>query len=129
MDARGIPGAAVCGTVPAGVVVPGLVLGACVEGGTGAVEFDGGATAGGAPTVAAAGPLFAAIGAVAHVPTQWSGNFGAAWEAPATAWKASKTSRLGRNLRRTSMVTGISQPLMKSLSRTILRWFCRFTGP
>jgi hypothetical protein len=95
-----------------------------VEGGTGAAEFAGGATAGGAPTLVAAGPLFAAMGAVAQVPTQWSGGFGAACAAP-VAVKASRRNRLGRILRRMGFVTGVGQPRKKSCSGTILRWFRR----
>jgi len=54
-------------------------MGVCVLGGVIAVELDGGATAGGAATSVAARPLLAAIGAVAHVPTQWSDAGGAAY--------------------------------------------------
>lgn len=92
----------------------GVTLGAgvCVEGGTVAAEVAGGATAGGALTLVAAGPLLAAIGAVAQVPTQWSGGFGAACEA-AVAVKASRTSRLGSSLQCECLITGVNQPRKK----------------
>jgi hypothetical protein len=99
-----------------------------VEAGTGATAFAGGATAGGATTLAAEGPLFAAMGAVAQVPTQWSGGFGAACIAAVVRVKASRTRRLGRVVRRMGVGTGVGQPRKKSFSRTILRWFCCFPG-
>src|ERR1035437_9111499 len=56
----------------------GAGVGVCVDGGVGAVELEGGATMGGAAVSVAARPLLAAMGAVAQVPTQWSGGGGAA---------------------------------------------------
>jgi len=54
------------------------VAGTCVAAGAGAVDPAGGAIAGGGAVGRGARPLLAAIGAAAHVPTQWSGA-GAAW--------------------------------------------------
>jgi hypothetical protein len=72
---EGATGGVVAGDVAAGVDAPA-----------------GGATIGGAPTRAEYGPLFAAIGAVAHVPTQWS--------AAGAAWRVVAAANISRNVER-----------------------------
>jgi len=111
-----LAGAAVC--AGAGVGAAAGALGVCVEAGADAVELAGGATMGGAACRAGPGPLLAAMGAAAQVPTQWSGSGGAAC---AAAVKASTRSRLGRIRRCERVVTAECQPRMKFSGRTILR--------
>ena len=103
------PPAGVC-AVPAvnGAGTTGAGVG--VAGGTGAVEFAGGITAGCAASLAGAGPLFAAMGAVAQLPTQWSAGFGAACAAIVAAVKANSRNSWGSMGGRERRVMGIDQP-------------------
>ena len=85
-----------------------------MEGGVGAVELEGGAMAGGAATSVAARPLLAAMGAVAQVPTQWSGGGGgAACETAGMVLKARRKIRQGRMERRGRVVTEVGLPRKK----------------
>src|ERR1017187_2313259 len=94
----------------------GAGVGVCVDGGVGAVELEGGATMGGAAVSVAARPLLAAMGAVAQVPTQWSGDGGAACEVAVIVVKARRKIRQGRVGRRGRVVTEVCQPRKKVLA-------------
>ena len=103
-------GAGACAGSGAGGTAAGG--GPWVEDGTGAVELAGGITAGGAASRAGAGLLLAAMGAVAQVPTQWSGAAGGAPYA-ATLAAANRTgSRKGdaKRARRMDRVTATCGP-------------------
>src|ERR1035437_5784660 len=94
----------------------GAGVGVCVDGGVGAVELEGGATMGGAAVSVAERPLLAAMGAVAQVPTQWSGDGGAACEVAVIVVKARRKIRQGRVGRRGRVVTEVCQPRKKVLA-------------
>ena len=76
-------------------------VGVCVAAGADADELAGGATTGEATVSVAILPLLAAKGAVAQVPTQWSGAGGAACDVAVSASRA----RRGRIWRRRRVVT------------------------
>jgi hypothetical protein len=98
-------------------------VGACADGGTVALELEGGATAGGAATRVAARPLLAAMGAVAQVPTQCSGAGGAALAIVAVVSASSR--RVENEARRMDVVTARVNLRENFFSGSILRWFCR----
>ena len=73
----------------------------------------GGAATGGAAVRLAASPLLAAMGAVAQLPTQWSGAGGAACEVAAMVVRASSRNTRVRMERVGGVVTAECQPRKK----------------
>ena len=104
-----------CASAAAGSGAGDAASGAEAVGAAGVSTAAGAEPIGTSVTGGAAGrPLLAATGAVAQVPTQWSGAGGAASaEVAVVAARVSGRKKLATMERRRSLVTGVSQPRKK----------------